>query len=156
MFESIRPVFGCECKQLLPMQQLRFQQRHGAGDYFPDSLKSSAIWGFRYQALQINYRALFVGCNEVLRELVHPNSCLASRIVVKTFWFELWAGRNVLGDWKWLIINWTFSFVYTHLHFGEIVLMSPLENSQFWYFISDRGLYWSLFQLVSNFLLNEL
>ena len=81
MFERFHPVFGCECKQLLTMQWLRRQQRHGAGDYFPDSLGSSAIWGFRYQALQSHYRALFVDWNEVLREVVHPTSCLASRLV---------------------------------------------------------------------------
>ena len=85
MFERFRPVSGCQCKQLLPIQQLRRQQRHGAGDYFPDSLKGSTIWGFRYQALQSNYRALFAGWNEVLWEVVHPTSCLASRIVVKAF-----------------------------------------------------------------------
>ena len=33
MFERFHPVFGCECKQLLTMQRLRRQQRHGAGDY---------------------------------------------------------------------------------------------------------------------------
>ena len=85
MFERFRPVYECECKQLLTMQRLRRQQRHGAGDYFPDSLRSSTIWGFQYQALQSNYQAFFVGWNEVLREVVHPISCLASRLVVKAF-----------------------------------------------------------------------
>ena len=54
MSESFRPAFGRKCKQVLPMQQLKHQQRHEAGDFFIDSLKCSITWGFLYQVLQSN------------------------------------------------------------------------------------------------------
>ena len=134
---------------------MRHQRRHGAGDYFPDWLRCSTIWGFRYQALQSNYRPLFVGWNVVLREVVHSTYRLACRLVVKSSLNLIVSGYKIPRGSK---------MVNTKLNIFLCVYSLAFRGNFSNVFIRKQSVlvfhYWprthvDIFQFISILLLNE-